>query len=128
MNVIARTLYATAALLLSSTFAVASETYPARTVRIVVPFAPGGFVDFTARLVAPPYAQAMGQQFVVDNRPGAGGIVGAEMAARSAPDGYTLIIGSAGTHSVNQSLYPKLPYNVLRDFIPVARLTDAPSI
>ncbi|MBY0268246.1 MAG: tripartite tricarboxylate transporter substrate binding protein [Burkholderiales bacterium] len=106
----------------------ASETYPARTVRIIVPFAPGGFVDFTARLVAPPLAQAMGQQFVVDNRPGAGGIVGAEYAARATPDGYTLVIGSAGTHSVNQSLYPKLPYNVLRDFYPVARLTDAPSI
>jgi tripartite-type tricarboxylate transporter receptor subunit TctC len=117
-----------AALFLSPLLATASENYPARTVRIVVPFAPGGFVDFTARLVAPPLAQAMGQQFVVDNRPGAGGIVGAEFAARSAPDGYTLIIGSAGTHSVNQSLYPKLPYNVLRDFIPVVRLTDAPSI
>lgn len=108
--------------------AAAAETYPARTVRIIVPFAPGGFVDFTARLVAPPLAQAMGQQFVVDNRPGAGGILGAEYAARATPDGYTLVIGSAGTHSVNQSLYPKLPYNVLRDFIPVARLTDAPSI
>lgn len=108
--------------------ATAAETYPARTVRIIVPFAPGGFVDFTARLVAPPLAQAMNQQFVVDNRPGAGGILGAEFAARATPDGYTLVIGSAGTHSVNQSLYPKLPYNVLRDFIPVARLTDAPSI
>jgi len=106
----------------------ASEIYPSRTVRIMVPFAPGGFVDFTARLVAPPLSQALGQQVVVDNRPGAGGIVGAELAARSIPDGYTLVIGSAGTHSVNQSLYRKLPYNVLRDFIPVARLTDAPSI
>lgn len=117
-----------AALLLTVHSASASETYPARTVRIIVPFAPGGFVDFTARLVAPPLAQAMGQQFVVDNRPGAGGIVGAEYAARATPDGYTLVIGSAGTHSVNQSLYPKLSYNVLRDFYPVARLTDAPSI
>jgi len=97
-------------------------------VRLIVPFAPGGFVDFTARLVAPPLAQVMNQQFVVDNRPGAGGIVGTEFAARATPDGYTLVIGSAGTHSVNQSLYPKLPYNVLRDFIPVARLADAPSI
>lgn len=116
------------ATLLTAHFAAASENYPARTVRIVVPFAPGGFVDFTARLIAPPLAQATGQQFVVDNRPGAGGIVGAEFAARSTPDGYTLVVGSAGTHSVNQSLYPKLPYNVLRDFYPVARLTDAPSI
>lgn len=127
MKHLARALTA-AALLLTVHSASAAETYPARTVRIIVPFAPGGFVDFTARLVAPPLAQAMGQQFVVDNRPGAGGIVGAEYAARATPDGYTLVIGSAGTHSVNQSLYPKLPYNVLRDFIPVARLTDAPSI
>ena len=120
---------ATAAVLPAAPYsASAAETYPARTVRIIVPFAPGGFVDFTARLVAPPLAQAMGQQFVVDNRPGAGGILGAEYAARATPDGYTLVIGSAGTHSVNQSLYPKLPYNVLRDFYPVARLTDAPSI
>lgn len=117
-----------AALLLTVHTAAAAETYPARTVRIIVPFAPGGFVDFTARLVAPPLAEAMDQQFVVDNRPGAGGILGAEFAARATPDGYTLVIGSAGTHSVNQSLYPKLSYNVLRDFIPVARLTDAPSI
>lgn len=123
------TAFATAAVVLAAPHSAnAAETFPARTVRIIVPFAPGGFVDFTARLVAPPLAQAMGQQFVVDNRPGAGGIVGAEYAARATPDGYTLIIGSAGTHSVNQSLYPKLPYNVLRDFQAVARLTDAPSI
>ena len=117
-----------ALLLFAPLAATASENYPARTVRIIVPFAPGGFVDFTARLVAPPLAQALGQQVVVDNRPGAGGSLGAEVAAKSTPDGYTLVIGSAGTHSVNQSLYPKLPYNVLRDFIAVARLTDAPSI
>ena len=116
------------AILLIPHFSSAAETYPTRTVRIVVPFAPGGFVDFTARLVAPQLAQGMNRQFVVDNRPGAGGILGAEYAARATPDGYTLVIGSAGTHSVNQSLYPKLPYNVLRDFYPVARLTDAPSI
>ena len=128
MSFTLRALCGTAALLLASTFSAASETYPSRTVRIVVPFAPGGFVDFTARLLAPAYTQATGQQFVVDNRPGAGGILGAELAARSTPDGYTLVIGSAGTHSVNQSLYRKLSYNVLRDFIPVARLTDAPSI
>lgn len=127
MKPITRALTA-AALLAIAHAAAASENYPARTLRIIVPFAPGGFVDFTARLVAPPLAQALGQQVVVDNRPGAGGSLGAEVAAKSAPDGYTLVIGSAGTHSVNQSLYPKLPYNVLRDFIPVARLTDAPSI
>jgi tripartite-type tricarboxylate transporter receptor subunit TctC len=106
----------------------AAESYPAKPLRLVVGFPPGGFVDFTARLVATPLGAALGQQAVVDNRPGAGGIVATEIVARAAPDGYTLTVGSAGTHAVNQSLYPKLPYNVLRDFQPVARLADAPSI
>jgi tripartite-type tricarboxylate transporter receptor subunit TctC len=108
--------------------AAAGESYPSKPVRVVVGFPPGGFVDFTARLVAAPLGAALGQQFVVENRGGAGGIVGTEVAARAAPDGYTLTVGSAGTHGVNQSLYPKLPYNVLRDFQPIARLADAPSI
>ena len=106
----------------------AAESYPSKPVRIVVGFPPGGFVDFTARLIAAPLSSALAQQFVVDNRAGAGGIVGTEIVARAAPDGYTLTVGSAGTHGVNQSLYPKLPYNVLRDFQPIVRLADAPSI
>lgn len=105
-----------------------AETYPVKPVRIIVPFAPGGFVDFTARLISVPMGAAFGQQIIVDNRGGAGGIVGSELAARSAADGYTLVIGSLGTHAVNQSLYPDLSYNILRDFQPVARLADAPSI
>jgi tripartite-type tricarboxylate transporter receptor subunit TctC len=108
--------------------AAAAEAWPTKPVRVVVPFAPGGFVDFTARVVSAPLASALGQQVVVENRAGAGGIVGTEFAARAAPDGYTLVVGSAGTHAVNQSLYAKLPYSVLRDFQPVARLADAPSI
>ena len=106
----------------------AAESYPGKPIRVVVGFPPGGFVDFTARLVSAPLGGALGQQVIVENRGGAGGIVGTELAARAAPDGYTLTVGSAGTHGVNQSLYPKLPYNVLRDFVPVARLADAPSI
>lgn len=108
--------------------AAAAESYPAKPVRVVVGFPPGGFVDFTARLVATPLGTALGQQFVVENRGGAGGIVGTEIVARAAPDGYTLTVGSVGTHAVNQSLYRKLPYGVLRDFQPIARLADAPSI
>jgi tripartite-type tricarboxylate transporter receptor subunit TctC len=108
--------------------AAAAEAYPVRTVRVIAAFPPGGFVDFTARLLAAPLATSLGQQVVVDNRGGAGGIVGTELAARAAPDGYTLTVGSAGTHAVNQGLYRKLPYNVLRDFRPIARLADAPSI
>jgi tripartite-type tricarboxylate transporter receptor subunit TctC len=106
----------------------AAESYPAKPIRIVVGFPPGGFVDFTARLVAPPLGAAVGQQIVVENRAGAGGIVGTEIVARAPPDGYTLTVGSAGTHGVNQSLYPRLPHNVVRDFQPIARIADAPSI
>lgn len=114
--------------LAACSYATAAETYPTKPVRIIVPFSPGGFVDFTARLVAVPLATALGQQVIVENRAGAGGIVGSEFVARAPADGYTLAVGSAGTHAVNQSLYFKLPYNVLRDFQPVARLADAPSI
>lgn len=109
-------------------YAGAAESYPVRPVRVIAAFPPGGFVDLTARVLAAPLAAALGQQVVVDNRGGAGGIVGTELAARAAPDGYTLIVGSAGTHGVNQSLYRKLPYHVLRDFQPIVRLADAPSI
>jgi tripartite-type tricarboxylate transporter receptor subunit TctC len=123
-----RLVIAAAAIILAGGAAHAAESYPVKPVRVIVGFPPGGFVDFTARLVATPLGTALGQQFVVENRGGAGGIVGTEIVARAAPDGYTLTVGSAGTHAVNQSLYPKLPYNVLRDFQPVARLADAPSI
>jgi tripartite-type tricarboxylate transporter receptor subunit TctC len=106
----------------------AGEAYPSKPVRVIAAFSPGGYVDFTARLVSAPLGAALGQQFIVENRAGAGGIVGTEVVARAAPDGHTLVVGSVGTHAVNQSLYPKLPYNVLRDFQPIARLSDAPSI
>jgi tripartite-type tricarboxylate transporter receptor subunit TctC len=112
----------------SGGYAAAAETYPAKPVRIVAAFPPGGFVDLTSRIVSGPLGSALGQQVIVDNRGGAGGVVGTEIVARSAPDGYTLTVGSVGTHAVNQSLYRRLPYNVLRDFQPVARLADAPSI
>ena len=124
------TLIAAAALsvALPTQLAGAAESYPVKPVRVIAAFSPGGYVDFTARLVAGPLGAALGQQFVVENRAGAGGIVGTEVVARAAPDGHTLVVGSVGTHAVNQTLYPKLPYNVLRDFQPVARLSDAPSI
>ena len=107
---------------------IAADLYPRKPVRVIAPFPPGGFVDLCARVVAPPLASALGQQVIVDNRGGAGGVVGTELAARAVPDGYTLVVGSVGTHAVNQSLYRKLPYHVLRDFQPVTRLADAPSI
>ncbi len=106
----------------------AADAYPVKPVRLIAAFPPGGFVDLTTRTLATPLAAAWRQQVIVDNRGGAGGIVGTELAARAAADGYTLIVGSAGTHAVNQSLYKKLPYNVLQDFQPLARLADAPSV
>ncbi|MEQ1772327.1 MAG: tripartite tricarboxylate transporter substrate binding protein [Burkholderiales bacterium] len=106
----------------------AAETYPVKPVRIIAAFPPGGFVDLGARIISGPLGAALGQQVIVDNRGGAGGIVGTELAARAAPDGHTLVVGSVGTHAVNQTLYRKLPYHVLRDFQPVTRLADAPSI
>jgi tripartite-type tricarboxylate transporter receptor subunit TctC len=112
----------------SGGYATAAETYPVKPVRIIVPFSPGGFIDFTARFIAGPLGDALRQPVVVENRAGAGGTIGAEVAARAHPDGYTLVIGSVGTHAVNQAVYPNLSYNVLRDFQPVARLSEAPSI
>jgi tripartite-type tricarboxylate transporter receptor subunit TctC len=128
MSNVRRTVLALAAFIALMPNAFAAETYPAKPIRVVIGFPPGGFVDFTARLVSVPLGSALGQSVIVENRGGAGGIVGTEFVARAAPDGYTLTVGSAGTHAVNQSLYPKLPYNVLRDFQPIARLADAPSI
>lgn len=106
----------------------AADTYPVKPVRIVVGFSPGGYVDLGSRILAGPLSTALGQQVVVENRAGAGGIVGTEIAARAAPDGYTLTVGSVGTSAVNLSLYRKIPYDTLRDFQPIARLSDAPNV
>ncbi len=112
----------------SAAGAFAADTFPSKPIRLVVGFAPGGYVDLGARLVAMPLGNALGQQVIVDNRSGAGGVVAADIAAHSPADGYTLTIGSVGTHAINQTLYRKLPYNVVRDFQPIARLSDAPNI
>ncbi len=117
-----------AVIVLLSPHAIFAADWPAKSLRIIAAFPPGGFVDLGARVMAAPMSVALGQQIIVDNRGGAGGVVGTELAARAAPDGYTLIVGSVGTHAVNQTLYRKLPYNVLRDFQPVTRLADGPSI
>jgi len=97
-------------------------------VRIVVPFAPGGTTDILARALAPELSRVFGQQFIVDNKPGAGGNVGAEQVAKSAPDGYTLLMGTVGTHGINQSLYPKLPFDPIKDFAPVTLVAGVPNV
>lgn len=93
-----------------------------------MPFAPGGNVDITARLVAPGLAEALGQAVIVENKPGAGGTIGADLVAKSPADGYTLLMGSNSTFSVAPSLYPKNPYHPLRDFAPVIMIATAPFV
>jgi tripartite-type tricarboxylate transporter receptor subunit TctC len=96
----------------------AQSEYPNRPIRLVVPFAPGGTNDVLGRILAARFTERMGQQFVVDNRPGAGAIIGSAIVARAAPDGHTLLITGAG-HAINPSIYRKLPYETLTDFTPV---------
>jgi tripartite-type tricarboxylate transporter receptor subunit TctC len=105
-----------------------AQGFPTKPIRIIVPFAPGGNVDITARLVAPGLAEALGQPVVVENKPGAGGTIGADLVAKSPADGYTLLMGSNSTFSVAPSLYPKNPYHPIRDFAPVAMIATAPFV
>jgi tripartite-type tricarboxylate transporter receptor subunit TctC len=102
---------------------IAAAEYPDRPMRLVVPFPAGGGADTLARIIMPRVAQALGAPIVIDNRPGAGGNVGAEIVARAAPDGYTLLYGTNGTHAINQSLYASLRFDPIRDFAPVSRMT-----
>ena len=105
-----------------------AQDYPRRPVRLIVPFPPGGGNDIVARAVAQELGKSLGQQFVVDNRAGAGGAIGAELAARSPADGYTLFLGGVGSHVVNPSLNAKLSYDPIRDFAPVTLIASAPSV
>jgi tripartite-type tricarboxylate transporter receptor subunit TctC len=102
--------------------------WPNRAVRIVVPFAAGGTTDILARALAPELQRAFGQPFVVDNKPGAGGNNGAAEVAKAAGDGYTLLMGTVGTHAINPSLYPKMPYDHVKDFVPVSLVAGVPNV
>jgi len=106
----------------------AQGAWPAKPVRIVVPFAAGGTTDILARALAPELQRAFGQPFIVDNKPGAGGNSGAAEVAKSAPDGYTLLMGTVGTHAINPALYPKMPYDHVRDFAPVTLVAGVPNV
>ena len=105
-----------------------AQTWPARPLRIVVPFTPGGSTDILARALAPKLAQALGQGVIIDNRPGAGGSLGAADVARSDADGHTLLMGHIGTLAVNPALYPKLAYDPLKSFVPVAWVARVPNV
>src|SRR5512134_3354727 len=126
MNFERRRLLATAAMLpvVSAVRAAHHEDYPDRPLRLIVPFPPGGGADNLARAIMPKVSLALGKPIVIDNRPGAGGNVGAEFVAGSPPDGYTLLYGTNGTHSINQSLYRNLRFDPIRDFAPVSRMTE----
>ncbi len=102
--------------------------WPSKPVRIVVPFAAGGTTDILARALAPELQKAFGQPFVVDNKPGAGGNNGVAEVAKSPNDGHTLLMGTVGTHAINPSLYPKMPYDAVKDFAPVTLVAGVPNV
>jgi tripartite-type tricarboxylate transporter receptor subunit TctC len=108
--------------------AAAQGTWPSKPVRIVVPFAAGGTTDILARALAPELQKAFGQPFVIDNKPGAGGNNGAAEVAKAAPDGYTLLMGTVGTHAINAALYPKMPFDHVKDFQPVTLVAGVPNV
>jgi len=105
----------------------AAQGYPSRPIRLIVPSLPGGGTDISARLIAPKLSESLGQQVVVENRAGAASIVGSEIVARAAPDGYTLLMGIA-TITINPSMHGKLPYDTLRDFAPVSQVAIVPNV
>jgi len=102
--------------------------YPSRPVRLVVPFPPGGPLDIVGRTIAQKLTEAWGQSVVVDNRPGAGGNIGADLVAKSPPDGYTILMGALSTHAVNPSLYAKMPYDAVKDFAPITLVAITPNV
>jgi tripartite-type tricarboxylate transporter receptor subunit TctC len=117
-----------AALVLISPLALGQANYPTRPVRLVVPFPAGGTTDIIARATAQKLSEAWGQQVIVDNRPGAAGNIGSELVAKAAPDGYTLLMGTVGTHAINPSLYAKMPYDHVKDFAPVILVAGVPNV
>jgi tripartite-type tricarboxylate transporter receptor subunit TctC len=117
-----------AAVLMLVTALSSAQTYPTKPIRLVVPFPPGGATDILARDVAQKLTEAWGQSVIVDNRPGAGGNIGSELVAKSAPDGYTLEMGTVGTHAINASLYAKMPYDHVKDFTPVILVAGVPNV
>jgi len=113
---------ASAVLLTAPGLSAAADSYPDHAIRLIVPFAAGGGTDIMARIIAQDVGKELGQTIVVENRPGAGGGIGAAFVGQAKPDGYTLLVGSTGTHGANQFLYSKLPYDPVKDFTPISVL------
>ncbi|MFC7556039.1 Bug family tripartite tricarboxylate transporter substrate binding protein [Pseudoroseomonas wenyumeiae] len=106
----------------------ATEPYPSRAVRIIVPYPPGGTTDIVARIIAQQLSDQLGRPFVVDNRAGASGAIGASAVAKSAPDGYTLLMGTANSHGINSALQANLPYDAVKDFAPITVVASTPNV
>ena len=108
--------------------ALAQDSFPTRAITVIVPFPAGGTTDIVARLAGQALSQELGQPVVIDNRPGAGGNIGSQTVARAAADGYTLVMGTVGTHAINPALYKKMPYDHLKDFAPISRVANVPNL
>jgi tripartite-type tricarboxylate transporter receptor subunit TctC len=128
MKALTRNALIAMSVLLGASSSAYSQNYPTKQIRMIVPTAPGGAADTLSRTVAQKLSEAWGQPVVVENRAGAAGIIGAEAAARSPNDGYTLMMGFAGFISINPSLYPKLPYDSVKDFTPIILVANSPLI
>jgi tripartite-type tricarboxylate transporter receptor subunit TctC len=122
-----KTVLATTLLAATAASAFAAD-YPTKPIRLVVPFAAAGTTDFLARAIAQKLGQNLGTTVIVDNRPGAGGNIGSDIVAKSDPDGYTLLLGTVGTHAINASLYKKMPYDTVKDFAPITLVASVPNI
>jgi tripartite-type tricarboxylate transporter receptor subunit TctC len=120
--------YALALSLALAPAAASGQAYPSKPIRLVVPFPAGGPLDATARAIGQKLGEAWGQPVVIDNRPGAGGNIGADLVAKSAPDGYTILEGALSTHAVNVSLYSSMPYDPIRDFAPISLVAVTPNV
>lgn len=107
---------------------VAADAFPSRTARLVVPFPAGGSLDIIGREIAQKLTEAWGQSVIVENKPGAGGNIGADFVAKSAPDGYTVVMGALSTHAVNPTLYPSMPYDAVKDFAPISMVAITPNV
>ena len=119
---------AIAAALMVAGGAAAQPAFPAKPIRFVVPFPAGGPLDITARAIGQELNRSLGQPVIVDNRPGAGGNIGADVVAKSPPDGHTILMGAVSTHAINPTLYAKIPYDPIRDFAPVTLVTSVPNV
>ena len=117
-----------AAVLLLCAWAAQAQNYPNQPIRLIVPWPPGGGVDTSARIISQPLSERLGQSIVIDNRPGAGGNIGTEVAAKAKPDGYTLLMGSSSPNAINIHIYPKLPFDPAKDFTSIAYVTAVPNI